>query len=244
MGTWTARLLLFGAFAAWAYGQRPGRSAPQPPVVDPGGAARAPSDAVALFNGKDMSGWRRADDQPAACDVVNGVMSCKTGVGDIVSVERFRSAQIHVEFAVPDMPDQKDQLKGNSGVYLHGCYEVQILDSYNNPTYPNGQCGAIYGIAAPLVNASRPPEQWQSYDIILRAPQCDGAGQVTAPAMVTIFHNGVLIHDRVTIPGPGGGCRFKNECEPRPLLLQDHSGFPGAPETVMRFRNIWIRKLD
>jgi|FLYL01.1.fsa_nt_gi hypothetical protein len=239
-----AKLALLCCVPAWMYGQKPDRDAPQPQVVDPGGPGRAPSDAVALFNGKDMSGWTRVDGGPAQCQVANAVMSCRTGAGDIVSVEKFRSAQIHLEFAVPHMPEQKGQLKGNSGVYLHGCYEVQILDSYNNPTYPNGQCGAIYGVAAPLVNASRPPEQWQSFDIILRAPQCNAEGKVTTPATVTVLHNGVLIHERVTIPGPGPGCRFKNECEPRPLLLQDHSGFPNAPDTTMRFRNIWVRKLD
>jgi len=226
-----------------AAGQGAGEG-PQPRVVEPGGPGKAPSDAIALFNGKNMQGWVTRDGKPGQCAVSNGVMSCRTGAGDILSEEKFRSAQIHLEFAIPNMPEQKGQLKGNSGVYLHGCYELQVLDSYRNPTYPNGACGALYGISPPLVNASRPPGEWQSYDIIIHAPKCEGAGKVTEQATVTVLHNGVLIQDNVRMQGPGPGCTHKNLCEPGPLLLQDHSGFPNAPDTTMKFRNIWLRKLD
>jgi hypothetical protein len=216
---------------------------PQPRVVDPGGAGKPPSDAVALFNGGDLSHWTTADGHPAKCDVVNREIHCKTGAGDIFSKEKFGSAQIHLEFAIPNMPQQHGQLRGNSGVYLHGLYEIQVLDSYNNPTYANGSCGALYGQYAPLVNASRPPEQWQTYDIVFHAPKCDTSGKVVQNGTLTLLHNGVLVQDHVEIKGPTGGGQG-NECQPGPLRLQDHSGFPGAPVTVMRFRNIWFRPLE
>jgi hypothetical protein len=216
---------------------------PPPPVVNPGDGARAPADAVALFDGTDVSGWKRRDGSPTGCAARDGVMVCNTGAGDAVSVETFRDAQIHLEFNVPYMPDQTGQLRGNSGVYLQGCYEMQILDSWENPTYADGSCGGLYGIAPPLVNASRKPGEWQSFDIVFRAPKCDGSGAVAEPGRVTAFHNGVLIHDQVAIGGAGPGCGNRNICEPGPLLLQDHSGFPNAPKTEMRFRNIWLRRL-
>jgi len=220
------------------------RSAPQPRAVDPGGPGKAPSDAVVLFDGTDLSHWTTKDGRPGRCDVRDGAMACKTGVGDLYSKEKFRSAQIHVEFAIPSMPDQKDQLRGNSGVFLHGLYEIQVLDSYRNPTYANGSAGAVYGQHAPLVNASRPPEQWQWYDIVFHAPQCNTPGLVTRKGRVTILFNGVLVQDNAEIQGPTAGETSLSPCAPGPLELQDHSGFPGAPITVMRFRNVWFRPID
>lgn len=217
--------------------QRP--QEPQPRVVDPGPAGKAPSDAVVLFGGTDMAHWTVKDGGPAKCDVNGGAMACKTGAGDIYSREKFRSAQIHLEFAIPSMPDHKGQLRGNSGVYLHGRYEIQVLDSYNNPTYANGSAGALYGEYAPLVNASRPPEQWQSYDIVFHAPKCDGSGNVTEKGRLTLLHNGVLVQDNVEVKRTP-----PSACDEGPLMLQDHSGFKDAPVTVMRFRNIWLRRLD
>ena len=217
------------------FGQKPDA---QPREINPGGPGKAPSDAVVLFDGKDMSHWTTRDGKPALCQVHSGEMVCLTGVGDIYSREKFRSAQIHLEFAIPFMPEQKDQMRGNSGVYLHGKYEIQILDSYHNPTYAVGACGAIYGQSPPLVNASRPPEQWQSYDIIFHAAKCDAAGKPTVPATVTVLHNGVLVQDHVKVE-KSTGCG-----EEGPLMLQDHSGFPGAPQTSMKFRDIWIRRLE
>ncbi|MBI1786579.1 MAG: DUF1080 domain-containing protein [Acidobacteria bacterium] len=215
----------------------------QPRVVDPGGAARAPSDAVVLFDGKDMSHWTTTDGRPARCKVADAAMTCTTGVGDIASKERFRSAQIHLEFAPPYMPDQKGQSRGNSGVYLHGRYEIQILDSYQNPTYAHGSCGGLYGQAAPLVNACRPPEQWQSYDLIFHGPRCGADGKVQAEATVTILQNGVLIHDHVKIRDSVKGCAEGKAGESGPLLLQDHN-YKGAPVTNMKFRNIWFRPIQ
>lgn len=219
---------------------------PQPRAVTPGRTpGDPPSDAVILFDGKDMSQWSLRDGSPAKCEVQNGEMRCTTGVGNIFSKSTFRSAQIHIEFAPPDMPavranGQVDpQVKGNSGVYLHGRYEIQVLDSYNNPTYANGSNGALYGVAAPMVNASRPPEQWQAFDIIFRAPRCEGE-KLVSPGSVTVFHNGVLIVENVAP-------RLRQTCaqgigERGPLMLQDHE--PNGPRTVMRFRNIWFRHLD
>jgi hypothetical protein len=235
-------LLYFLFFLATACG-RAQQQGPQPRVVEPG-AEKPPSDAVVLFDGADLSKWRRGDGQPPGCTVDQGVMVCRTGAGDIVSTETFSSAQIHLEYMVPHMPDQKDQLRGNSGVFVHGCYEVQILDSFQNPTYPDGANGAVYGFSPPLVNASRPPEQWQTYDMIFHPPVCDAAGNISTPGSLTVFLNGVLVQDRVRLDKPGPGCTHRRVCEPGPLRLQDHSGFPGAPDTTMKFRNIWFRRLE
>jgi len=210
---------------------------PQPPVVTPG---RPPSDATILFNGRDMTGWVTSDGKAARCEVESEVMTCTSGVGDILTTETFTDAQIHIEFAVPDMPGQTGQLKGNSGVYLQGKYEIQILDSYRNPTYAHGSLGGLYGQAGPLVNAARPPGQWQSYDIIFHGPKCGDGGKVTRKATVTVVLNGLLIHDNVAIDASE---KLGEGCHPGPILLQDHSGFPGAPVTRMKFRRIWMRRL-
>jgi Domain of Unknown Function (DUF1080) len=230
---------VLAAFAAAALCE----DGPQPRVVDPGGPGKAPADAVVLFDGTSLSHWTVRDGGPAKCETAAGELRCKTGAGDIYSKEKFASAQIHLEFAIPSMPGQHGQLRGNSGVFLHGLYEVQVLDSDNNPTYANGSCGALYGQYAPLVNASRPPEQWQTYDIVLHAPKCDASGKVVQKGTLTLLQNGVLVQDHVEIKGPTGGGQG-NECEPGPLRLQDHSGFKGAPVTVMRYRNIWFRPLE
>jgi hypothetical protein len=216
----------------------------QPRVVDPGGPVRPPSDAVVLFDGKDLSHWLRWDQQPAQCQVIDGAIHCRSGAGDILSKETFGAAQIHLEYAVPRMPDQTGQLRGNSGVYVQNCYEVQILDSFQNPTYADGSNGAVYGISAPLVNASRPPEEWQTYDIVFHPPRCDAGRTVIEPGSITVMLNGVLVQDRVPLTKPGPGCALPSVCDRGPLRLQDHSGFPGAPDTLMKFRNIWLRPLD
>lgn len=217
---------------------------PQPKVVEPGGHGQAPSDAIVLFNGRDLTGWVRRDGSPARCTASDGVMVCRTGAGHIYSTEKFRDAQIHLEFLLPAMPERQGQLRGNSGVYLHGCYEIQILDSYRNPTYPEGAAAAIYGVSPPLVIASRPPHEWQSYDLVFRAPRCDANGALEKPGYLTLFHNGVLVQDHVEITRRGAGCRDHNLCEPGPLMLQDHSGFKNAPDTTMKFRNLWLRRLE
>jgi len=217
---------------------------PQPRVVESAGEPGAPpSDAVVLFNGTDISGWITKDGRPTKCTAQDGAIACKTGDGDLYSKHEFRDAQIHLEWLEPVMPDKHSQERGNSGVYLHGRYEIQILDSYRNATYPTGACGALYGQAPPLVNASRPPAEWQTYDIIFHPPRCSPEGRLLARGSVTVLENGVLVQDHTIIHDIGRGCLEGKIGEPGPLMLQDHN-YPGAPFTVMKFRNIWYRPLE
>jgi hypothetical protein len=232
---------------------------PQPRVVDPGKPGQAPADAIVLFNGQDGSQWTRSDGTPIRWPIRDGELLCKSGAGNIYSKQKFLSAQIHLEFFLPYMPDQHGQARANSGVFLQNHYEVQILDSYQNPTYADGSCAALYGQYAPLVNASRPPRQWQTYDIIFHSTKCSSDGKLLQPGNLTVLHNGVLVQDHVAIRKyiawrPGGGDNDgdivdleKGGCaagigEPGPLVLQDHSG-PNGPNTEVKFRNIWVRPL-
>lgn len=221
----------------------PAQDLPQPRVVDPGSTDKPPSDAIILFNGTDMEGWITRDGAPAKCQAIDREMICRSGDGDTMTARTFGDAQIHLEFKIPHMPNQTDQLRGNSGVYVNGAWEVQILDSFENPTYPDGMLGSIYSFGPPLVNAARPPEQWQSYDITVRMPLCDAQGALVKPGRMTVHLNGVLVQDNTTLDRLGPGHIGKTLCEPGPLLLQDHSGFEG-PMTIMRFRNVWARHLN
>jgi 3-keto-disaccharide hydrolase len=218
-------------------------SGPQPEVVDPGGSGKAPSDAIVLFDGKDLSEWVHSDGQPARWFVRDGAVICKTGTGDIRTKRKFGSAQIHVEFATPNMPEQHGQFRGNSGIYIQGRYEVQVLDSYQNPTYANGSCGALYGQYSPLVNACRPPAQWQTYDMIFHVPKCGSDGKVSQHGSLTLLQNGILVLDHVSIAEPTGGADPTSVCDPGPLRLQDHVD-PHVRETPIRFRNMWYRPLE
>jgi hypothetical protein len=219
----------------------------QPKVVTPGAQpGQPPSDAIVLFDGKDVAQWAYKDGRPAAWPIVDGVLTCKSGTGNIYTKQKFASAQIHVEFATPYMPNAHGQARGNSGVYLQGRYEIQILDSFNNPTYSNGSAGSLYGQYAPLVNVTRPPGQWQNYDIIFHAPICGKSGadrKITTPGTVTVLQNGVLVQDHVTIQGRTTSSDDTDPCEDGPLMLQDHF-HPDVKETFMQFRNIWIRPLQ
>jgi len=217
---------------------------PQPVVVTPPTASTPqtpgapPSDAVVLFDGKDLSKWQGASGQPARWTVENGAMVVAKGTGGISTKESFGDCQLHVEWASPSPPVGRDQDRGNSGVFLMSRYEIQVLDSYQNITYPDGQASAIYGQFPPLVNASRPPGEWQTYDIVFTAPRFkDGA--VEAPATVTVFHNGLVVHNRTALIGSTVH-RALGKYEPHPatapLMLQDHSH-------PVRFRNIWVRPL-
>ena len=219
---------------------------PVPSVIDPGTAStqetpgRAPSDAVVLFDGKDLSQWvQKKDGSPAKWKVENGYFEVVPKTGDIQTREAFGDCQLHVEFAEPTPPKGESQGRGNSGVFLEGLYETQVLDSYQNKTYADGQAAAIYGQYPPLVNASRPPGQWQTYDILFHGPRFDASGKLTRPARETVFHNGVLVQDNVEPTGPtahGERPAYKPTPEKLPLALQDH----GNP---VRYRNIWIREL-
>jgi hypothetical protein len=218
---------------------------PQPKVVTPGEfstkekVGTAPSDAVVLFDGKDLSQWKHGNGKDAGWKVENGYMEVAPKTGDIFTKGEFGpDVQLHLEFATP--PPQGDgQGRGNSGVFFFGRYEIQILDSYNNPTYPDGQATAVYSQTPPLVNASRPPGEWQVYDIIFNGPRFNEDGTVAKPAVVTVFHNGVVTQNHTIVTGdtPHRSVgKYKKHAEKGPIKLQDHSN-------PMRFRNIWIREL-
>jgi hypothetical protein len=215
--------------------------------VDPGTpstqerAGTPPADAVVLFDGKDLSKWRSdKDGSPAQWKVAGGYMEVAAGAGDIRTEQAFGDCQLHVEWAAPDPPQGKGgQDRGNSGVFLMGQYEIQVLDSYGNKTYPDGQASAVYGQYPPLVNASRPPGKWQAYDIVFHGPRFDSSGAVTRPARVTVLHNGVLVQDNVTLTGPTAHQArpgYKVHPEKLPLKLQDH-------HHPVRYRSLWIREL-
>ncbi len=220
------------------------RNAPQPPVVTPGDAStqaqpgKPPSDAVVLFDGKDLSGWESLNGGPANWKVGKGYFETVPKAGDIRTKQAFGDCQLHVEWATPNPPHGEDQDRGNSGVYLMSLYEVQVLDSYQSKTYPDGQASAIYGNAAPLVNACRSPGEWQTYDIVFHEPRFDAAGKVTQPATFTVLHNGILVQDHVSLVGltDGNHQPYKQTPDKLPLKLQDHNH-------PVRFRNIWIREL-
>ena len=217
---------------------------PLPSIVDPGTAStqetpgRAPSDAVVLFDGKDLSRWVDKEGKPAKWKVENGYMEVVAKTGNISTRDSFGDCQLHVEFAEPSPASGESQERGNSGVFLMGLYEIQVLDSYENKTYADGQASAVYGQYPPLVNASRPPAQWQSYDIIFHRPRFSG-NKLLRPARVTVLHNGVLVQDNVELTGPtahGERPPYKPGPDKGPLQLQDHGD-------ALRYRNIWIREL-
>lgn len=213
----------------------------EPPVITPGAKpGDAPSDALILFDGKDLSGWKSLrTGGDAAWDVKDGYMQVKAGTGDIITKQEWGNCQLHIEWATPAEVKGDSQGRGNSGVFLMGHYEIQVLDSFNNKTYFHGQAGSVYKQHPPLVNASRPPGEWQYYDIVFMTPQFDEMGKPVRRARVTVFHNGVLVQNNVEIFGETWHDRAPMYIAHGPkggLKLQDH----GNP---MRFRNIWVRPL-
>jgi hypothetical protein len=218
-------------------------SRPMPPVVDPGPAGApvpVPSDATVLFDGKDLSQWTTTKGAPAAWLVRDGYMEVVKGAGSIKTTRAFGDCQLHVEWMSPVVPTGSGQDRGNSGVFLMERYEVQILDSYESRTYADGMVAALYGQFPPLVNAARKPGEWQTYDIVFRAPRFDENGTPVAPARMTVIHNGVLVHDTQELTGPTAHKArppYKAHADRLPISLQDHSH-------PVRFRNIWIRELE
>ena len=209
--------------------------ATEQPVIEPGPVGGPPSDALVLFDGHDLSPWKGEHGAAAKWKVDNGFMEVN-GTGNIVTTKEFGDVQVHVEWASPSEVKGEGQGRGNSGVYLQGRYEVQVLDSYQNKTYFNGQAGALYGVAAPLVNACRKPGQWQAYDIIFHAPRRAADGNVESGS-VTVLHNGILVLDHVVVEGKSTtAAAFQGVVAKGPLMLQDH----GNP---VRYRNVWIRRL-
>jgi hypothetical protein len=221
------------------------RSRPHPPVVIPGAASdqavvgSAPSDAVILFDGKDLPKWHSEGNTPAKWKVGNGYFEVVPKSGTLTTNQAFGDCQLHVEWATPNPPHGTDQDRGNSGVFLMGLFEVQVLDSYHSETYADGQAGAIYGQYPPLVNVCRPPGQWQTYDIVFHGPRFDASGKLLRRARMTVVQNGVLIQDNVELTGPTehkARPPYRPVPEKLPLSLQDHNH-------PVRYRNIWIREL-
>lgn len=222
---------------------------PQPKVVTPkpydAEAAKAPAGAKILFDGSEASAknWTSKKGEPTKWNLVDGALESVRRAGYIQSKEEFGSCRLHIEFATPSVAKGTGQARGNSGVFLMGRYEVQVLDSYENETYPDGQCGALYGRAKPLVNACRKPGEWQTYDITFHRPHFNDKGEVTRKAKFHVIHNGILIHDNVELSGgtgwagPHAATEYKKHADKGPLQMQDH----GNP---VRFRNIWLVELD
>lgn len=217
---------------------------PRPPVVDagppPAAPAPAPSDAIVLFGPDgDLSAWEADRGGPAGWIVGPGYFEVAPGTGGIHTRQPFGDVQLHVEWSSPNPPEGEGQNRGNSGVFLMGTYEVQILDSFGSDTYPDGMAGALYGQYPPLVNATRPPGQWNEYDIVFRAPRFLADGALDEPARMTVFHNGVLVQDAQELVGPtshGRRAPYEAHADRLPIGLQDH-------EHRVRFRNVWVREL-
>jgi hypothetical protein len=226
------------------------KNRPHPQVVTPANQRDgAPSDAIVLFNGSDLSQWRAAKagpnggiyptSDPAPWKVENGILEATPGKSDIATKEAFGDIQIHLEWQAPADPRGDSQNRANSGIKFQGRYELQILDSYENPTYADGQAGAIYGEWPPLVNAVHRPGEWNYYDAVFEAPKFDG-DKLLKPGYITVFLNGVLLHNRKEILGITAHRqfpRYQPQAAEESLVLQNHNGGE-------RFRNIWVRRLN
>lgn len=212
--------------------------APEPAVVAPGAHGKAPSDAIVLFDGTDLSQWTGRAGK-VAWTLADGVLTVDPGTGPISTVEGFGDVQLHIEWRTPTAIVGEGQGRGNSGVFLMERYEVQVLDSHDNPTYVNGQAASVYKQHVPLVNASLPPGAWQTYDIVFMAPRFRDDGSLERPATMTVFHNGVLVQNHVELAGPTvfrGQPRYEAHAPKAPIQLQDHRNF-------VSYRNIWVREL-
>ena len=213
---------------------------PEPRVVTPGKTSQdPPSDAIVLFNGKDLSQWQSAKGGDAKWKLQDDYMQVVPGTGIIQTKKAFGDCQLHIEWRTPDSVKGDGQERGNSGIFFMGLFELQVLDNYNNRTYSNGQAGSMYKQSMPLVNVCRPPGEWQTYDVIFTAPRFNGDSSLKSPARITVFQNGVLVQNNFSLWGGTeyiGIPVYKMIPEKLPLTLQDH----GNP---VRYRNIWIREL-
>lgn len=212
---------------------------PVPPIVTPGQTnAMPPSDAIVLFDGTSFNNWVGSDGQTPKWTLENGAMTVKPRTGGIKSKQVFGDIQLHIEFRSPAEVKGEGQGRGNSGIFFMERYELQVLDSYDNITYPNGQAGSVYKQHIPLVNASRKPGEWQTYDVIFMAPVFTEKGTLKTPARITVFHNGVLVQNNIELKGPTEFNRIP-VYEPHGkagISLQDHGD-------LVSFRNIWVREL-
>ena len=212
---------------------------PEPMAVTPGAAAAAPSDAIVLFDGTDLSDWVHTNGREPRWRVENGAMTVDAGSGNLRTRRGFGDVQLHIEWRTPAEVSGEGQGRGNSGVFLMERYELQVLDSYENRTYSNGQAGSIYKQHIPMVNASRGPGEWQTYDIVFSAPRFDSDGGLVTPAFMTVFHNGVLIQNHAELAGATvftGTPEYEAHADRLPIMLQDH----GNP---VSYRNVWIREI-
>ena len=213
---------------------------PIPAIVVTQADNSAPSDAIVLFDGTNLDAWQGENGGPIAWEVKDGVLTIKGGSGSIQTKQSFSDCQLHIEWKSPAAITGDGQNRGNSGIYFMGKYEVQILDSYDNHTYANGQAASIYKQYAPLVNASRAPDQWQSYDIIFQAPRFNNDGTLKSSAYITVLHNGVLVQNRIELKGGtvyAGEPTYEKHAFELPISLQEH----GCP---VSYRNIWIRRFN
>lgn len=253
----TAALLLAFAGASVAQGNKARQDSlakesektevwqPVPKLVTPGASAGdAPSDAIVLFSGKDLLQWQKENGGQPGWKIEDGnILTVVKGSGNIATKQAFGNCQLHVEWRSPATIAGSSQSRGNSGIFLMGRYELQVLDSYENPTYVNGQAGSIYKQLIPLVNAARKPGEWQSYDVIFAAPKFAADGSVQEPARITVLHNGVLVQNNGVIKGSTewiGQPKYSKHADKEPLVIQDHGRDGGQP---VSFRNIWIREL-
>ncbi|MBX2962787.1 MAG: DUF1080 domain-containing protein [Cyclobacteriaceae bacterium] len=214
---------------------------PQPRIVTPGKEnSAAPSDAIILFNGQHLDNWVSLDGTPAKWTVGDGAMTVVRGAKDIRTKQDFGDFQLHVEWRTPPVTqaNQVGQNRGNSGIFLQDRYEIQVLDNFESKTYSNGQVGSVYKQHIPLVNASKKPGEWQTYDIIFTAPRFNNEGRILSPAKVTLMHNGILVQNHVDIWGPTEyiGLPVYEAHGKGPIRLQDHGD-------AVSFRNIWLREL-
>ncbi len=212
---------------------------PVPEIITPGTGTGAPSDVIVLFDGKNLDQWVNSEGGRAGWEVKDGILTVKPGAGIIKTKNLFSDCQLHIEWRAPAKVTGEGQGRGNSGIFLQGRYELQVLDSYNNITYSNGQAGSIYKQGIPLVNASLKPGEWQTYDVIYKAPRFKEDGSLESPAFITVLHNGVLIQNHFEIKGSTeyiGQPEYKKHALKEAILLQDHGN-------DVSYRNIWIREL-
>jgi hypothetical protein len=215
-------------------------SRPRPATIAPASSpAQPPAGAAVLFDGSSLEGWASLDGSPARWVVVDGCVEVTARTGDIQTTRGFGDVQLHIEWAAPAEVAGASQGRGNSGVFMMGLYEIQVLDSYDNPTYADGYAGSVYGQHPPIFSAMRAPGEWQVYDVVFRRPRFAADGALLAPARLTLFHNGVCVQNNVELRGPTGWMcpmEYAPHADRLPLRLQDH----GNP---VRFRNIWALEL-
>jgi hypothetical protein len=236
--------LLLTSFASVVFAQNDAATTeiwkPVPNVITPGKTnTDAPSDAIILFNGTSGAAWQHSNGAEMKWTIADNAMTVTPNSGNLETKQKFGDCQLHIEWRTPAEVKGDGQGRGNSGIFMMGRYEIQILDSYNNPTFSNGQAGSVYKQHIPLVNACKPPGEWQSFDIIFSAPRFSENGSVLEPARVTILQNGVLVQNNVAIWGSvrnTGMPRYEKHADKEPIVLQDH-------HNPMSFRNIWVREL-